>query len=162
MSGCTTTNTGTATPTVTPATTATAAPTTSAGSATPTVTATPEATAIATTTPASTTPDTTPKTYSGTGEKTLGPLQLNAGSATFHIKCANAGNSAFYVEFQDLNGHNLPSVGKFGSLYNNVKAGSPIENNIDVTNTYAIPAAGNYLIHVSCNDVAQWELSVSQ
>lgn len=156
VSGCTTT-----TPTATPTTTPTTAPVSSAV-ATPPIgaTATVQASATPTT---SATIDSAPKTYTGTGAKTLGPISLIAGSTTFSIKCSDAGNSGFIVSLQDTPGNNVNGVGVYnsGTLYTNV-AGTQITNNIDVTKTYTLPAAGNYYIDVSCNGVANWEVSVTQ
>lgn len=156
VSGCTTT-----TPTVTPTTAPTTAPASSAV-ASPSIAATATTQASA----APTTPgtiDAAPKTYTGTGAMTLGPINLIAGSTTFAIKCSDAGNSGFIVSLQDTPGNNVKGVGMYnsGTLYTNV-AGTTITNNIDVTKTYTLPAAGNYYIDVSCNGVANWEVSVSQ
>ena len=156
VSGCTT-----PTPTVAPTVAPTVVPTTSTTIITATAAA---STPVASTATAiASTPDTAPKTYTGTGPKSLGPISLKPGSTTVTIKCTDAGNSGFIVTLQDTSGNSVKGLGIYnsGMLYTNV-AGTTITNNIDVTKTYSIPTAGDYLIDVSCNNVAQWEVSVSQ
>lgn len=137
-----------------PATTPTSAP----GSATT------AATQASTSQPFTGTPDTVPKTYTGTGEQILGPISLKAASTTFHIKCDDAKNSEFIVNLQDsATGENVDSVGEHGRIYRNLKKGADMtEDTFDVTQTYTVPSAGNYLITVSSNATASWQVTVTQ
>lgn len=97
-----------------------------------------------------------PQTFTGKGEKALGPITLKAGSATFSIKSSDLKQAGFTVELTDgISGSSA------GIVASNVDSGNA-QNTLDTQETYIVPAAGDYYIAVTANSGASWEVDVSQ
>jgi hypothetical protein len=97
-----------------------------------------------------------PQTYSGKGQKVVGPVKLTSGTATFKMSCPDAKSAGFAVVIFNTNeGIASASVG------NNADSGS-VQNSYSSTKTVNIATAGDYLVQVTANSDANWEVTVSQ
>lgn len=97
-----------------------------------------------------------PQKYTGKGQKVLGPVKLNAGTATFTLSCPDAKQAGFNVQL-----FNADTGAGLGMVGYNAEGGS-VTNSYSATKTQNIAAAGNYYIQVTANSAAAWEIDVSQ
>jgi hypothetical protein len=97
-----------------------------------------------------------PQTYSGNGQKVLGPVKLNAGKATFTLSCPDTKMAGFAVVLYNVD------TGLAGyNVGNNAEAGS-LQNSYSATKTVDITTAGDFYIQVTANSAASWNVAVSQ
>jgi hypothetical protein len=96
-----------------------------------------------------------PQTYSGKGQKVLGPVKLNAGKATFTLSCPDTKMAGFAVVLYNVD------TGLAGyNVGNNAEAGS-LQNSYSATKTVDITTAGDFYIQVTANSAASWNVAVS-
>ena len=105
--------------------------------------------------PLSTSADVVPKTYTGTGEKVVGPLTLKAGSVSFKISVPDLNQAGFSVKLIDATTGD--SVGIITPSRAEMES-----NKLDMTITKTLDADGNYLMDVGANGATAWTIDVSQ